>query len=274
MKNGIPLKGALLTSLSEFWFKLLQSLIPTLRTHFISLSLPPKLSETLPPPIISQLQQRCMQTRRLKVFPIEAIVRGYITGSAWKEYTEKGTVHGIRVSGPNGTKLVESQAFEEPLYTPSTKAEAGAKDENIHPDQAAAVVGEKFANRIEQLSLEIYDKVYPFSLYLSLSLSLSLQNDQTKPQTFQARLYALSRGIIIADTKFEFGLDPSNDEVILIDEVLTPDSSRFWPLATYLPGSPQESFDKQHLRDWLTENKLRGVEGVEVPDDVVKKTGG
>lgn len=101
------------------------------------------------------------------------------------------------------------------------------------------------------------------------------QNQQAKPpHTSQARTYALSRGIIIADTKLEFGLDPSNNEIVLIDEVLTPDSSRFWPAATYLPGGPQESFDKQYLRDWLTENKLRGVEGVEIPDDVVEKTGG
>lgn len=105
-------------------------------------------------------------------------------------------------------------------------------------------------------------------------MPLPLQSNQTKLHTSQARTYALSCGLIIADTKFEFGLDPSNDDIILIDEVLTPDSSRFWPAATYLPGSPQESFDKQYLRDWLTENKLRGVEGVEVPDDIVEKTGG
>ncbi|MCJ1427682.1 Bifunctional purine biosynthetic protein ade1 [Sticta canariensis] len=177
---------------------------------------------------------------------VEAIVRGYITGSAWKEYSEKGTVHGMELAGPNGRKLVESERMEKPVYTPSTKAEVGANDENIHPDRAADIVGLKYAQRIEKLSLEIYEK---------------------------AASYALTCGIIIADTKFEFGLDESTDEIVLIDEVLTPDSSRFWPASSYKVGGPQESFDKQYLRDWLTRNGLKGKEDVELPEDVVKKTG-
>lgn len=247
LKNGVPSKGSLLSLLSVHWFALLQSMIPTLHTHFISLSLPPTLQQSLPPHVVSQLQHRCMQVHRLKVFPIEAIVRGYITGSAWKEYTEKGTVHGMKLAGPNGRKLTESEKLEKPLYTPSTKAEAGGKDENIHPDHAAGIVGLKYGKRIEELSLEIYEK---------------------------AAAYALTCGIIIADTKLEFGLDQTTDEVVLIDEVLTPDSSRFWPASLYKVGGPQESFDKQYLRDWLTRNGLKGRNDVEMPEDVVNKTGG
>ncbi|MCJ1470846.1 Bifunctional purine biosynthetic protein ade1 [Pseudocyphellaria aurata] len=263
LKNGIPAKGFLLSLLSVHWITLLQTMIPTLRTHFISLSIPPTLQQSLPPHLLSQLEHRCMQVHRFKVFPIEAIVRGYITGSAWKEYTEKNTVHGIQLSGPNGRKLIESERLVKPLYTPSTKAEAGAKDENIHPDSAADIVGVTYAKRIQELSLEIYEK---------------------------AAAYALTCGIIIADTKFEFGLDDRTDEVVLIDEVLTPDSSRFWPACSYKVGGPQESFDKQYLRgllfsspilsvfvltlpDWLTNNGLKGKEGVELPEEVVKKTG-
>jgi phosphoribosylaminoimidazole-succinocarboxamide synthase len=245
MKNGIPQKGSLLTLLSAQWFELLQSKIPTLRTHFISLSLPLTLQQTLPPQLSSQLQNRSMQVRRLKVFPIEAIVRGYISGSAWKEYTEKGLVHGMSISGPNGRKLQESEKLETPIYTPSTKAEYGGKDENIHPNQAAKIVGQQYAKQIEDLSLEIYTK---------------------------ARDYAISRGIIIADTKFEFGLDEETDHVVLIDEVLTPDSSRFWPAASYQVGKAQESFDKQYLRDWLTSQGLAGKENVEMPEEVIVET--
>ena len=182
-----------------------------------------------------------MQVRRLKVFPVEAIVRGYITGSAWAEYQKFGTVNGKQV--PNG--LRESEAFPEPIYTPSTKAELGQHDENITTERAAEIVGSKYAQRIEDLSLQLY---------------------------MTARGYALERGIIIADTKFEFGLDEETDEVVLVDEVLTPDSSRFWPKQGYQVGKSQESFDKQFLRDYLTTNGLKGKEGVEMPQDVVERT--
>lgn len=183
-----------------------------------------------------------MQVRKLKIFPIEAIVRGYITGSAWKEYQKSGTVHGIVVAAG----LQESDAFPNgPIYTPSTKAEAGQNDENIHPDVAVGIVGEQYAKRIEDLALQLYST---------------------------ARDYALERGIIIADTKFEFGLDAETDEVVLVDEVLTPDSSRFWPVEGYQVGKTQDSFDKQYLRNWLINEDLKGKDGVEMSEEVVKNT--
>jgi phosphoribosylaminoimidazole-succinocarboxamide synthase len=238
MSNGIPDKGVILTRLSAFWFKVLGQMVPGLRTHLISLELP----TAIPQDFQAQLLHRSMQVCRLQIFPIEAIVRGYITGSAWKEYQSKGTVHGLAM--PDGLK--ESEAFPQgAIYTPSTKAEAGQNDQNIHPDEAAKIVGEKYAGRIAELALKLYST---------------------------ARAYAAERGIIIADTKFEFGLDTETDEVILVDEVLTPDSSRFWPASGYRVGHSQDSFDKQYLRDWLTSNGLKGKEGVAMPEDVVQKT--
>ena len=141
--------------------------------------------------------------------------------------------------------LLESQAFPEPIYTPSTKSPAGEKDENISTSEAASIVGQKYASHIEELALKLYKT---------------------------ARDYASERGLIIADTKFEFALDEDNDEVVLVDEVLTPDSSRFWDKATYEVGRPQESFDKQFLRDWLIETGKKGQEGVSVPDEIVQRT--
>jgi phosphoribosylaminoimidazole-succinocarboxamide synthase len=237
MKTGIPGKGRLLTRMSAMWFELLSKAIPGLQTHFLTLDLPSSVPEALRP----VLQERSMVVRKLKVFPIEAIVRGYVTGSAWKEYQANGTVHGMIM--PKGLK--ESEAFPNgPIYTPSTKAEAGKNDENIHPDQAARIVGEKYARRIEESALKLYTV---------------------------AREYALERGIIIADTKFEFGFDPVTDDIVLIDEALTPDSSRFWSAESYEVGRGQASFDKQHLRDYLTEHGLKGEEGVEIPDAVARK---
>ena len=238
MKNGVEGKGALLTQLSIFWFKLLSNAIPGLRTHIVSSEIP----SVVPQIFYSQLDRRVMQVRKLKVFPIEAIVRGYITGSAWKEYQTSGTVHGAKVQ----SGLKESERFPGgPLYTPSTKAEAGQHDENIHPDEAKKLVGEKYAPKIADLALSLYKL---------------------------ASAYALERGIIIADTKFEFGLDEETDEVVLIDEVLTPDSSRFWPVSSYEIGRSQNSFDKQHLRDWLISSGLKGKEGTEMPSHVVQNT--
>ena len=182
-----------------------------------------------------------MRVRKLKVFPIEAIVRGYITGSAWSSYTKTGKVNGEIVA----QGLQESQEFPQPLYTPSTKAEQGQHDENISKERAAEIVGEKYAERVEKLALQIYTV---------------------------AKEYAKTKGIIIADTKFEFGLDEDTDEVVLIDEVLTPDSSRFWPAASYELGRGQNSFDKQYLRNWLTRNGLKGKEGVSMPEDVIEGT--
>lgn len=182
-----------------------------------------------------------MQVRRLKVFPLEAIVRGYITGSAWKEYQRNGTVHNMQV--PAGLK--ECEVFPQPIYTPSTKAEAGQNDQNITKAEAAEIVGPEYARRIAELALKIYTT---------------------------AQAYAAERGIIIADTKFEFGLDEDTDEIVLIDEVLTPDSSRFWPADEYEVGHDQNSYDKQYLRNWLTKEGLKGKQNVTMPDDVVKET--
>ncbi|KIW94957.1 phosphoribosylaminoimidazolesuccinocarboxamide synthase [Cladophialophora bantiana CBS 173.52] len=237
MKNGVPEKGLVLTLMTVHWFQYLKKKIPDLKTHFISLDLPP----TIPKDVAPQLKGRSMLVRKLKVFPLEAIVRGYITGSAWSSYNKTGEVNGKKM--PEG--LQESQEFPEPIYTPSTKAELGRHDENISTEQAAHIVGEKYAKRIEELSLRIYKA---------------------------ARDYAKEKGIIIADTKFEFGLDEETDEVVLVDEVLTPDSSRFWSKSAYKLGQSQESFDKQPLRDWLTDNGLKNKQGVEMPEDVVEAT--
>ena len=208
-----------------------------------------------------------MVVRRLKVLPIESIVRGYITGSAWSSYQKDGTVCGIEL--PKG--LRESEKLEKPLWTPSTKGAAGEKDENISPQEgvyslevpskrmttgesypwlmfaAANIIGKEYALQVETLSLRIYEA---------------------------ASDYARSQGIILADTKFEFGLDEktSPPSVVLIDEVLTPDSSRFWSVEKYEVGKSQESFDKQLLRDWLVKEGLKGKEGVELPRDVVEQT--
>ncbi|CAG8958851.1 hypothetical protein HYFRA_00011804 [Hymenoscyphus fraxineus] len=240
MENGIPAKGALLNLLSAHWFHVLPTLVPGLRTHFLTLSLP----SMIPDSQTVILRNRSMQVRRLKIFPIEAIVRGYITGSAWKEYQRSGTVHTI----PMVPGLRESEPFPGgALYTPSTKAEAGQNDENISPAEAAKIVGTKYAEKIEKLAIALYSA---------------------------AREYAKERGIIIADTKFEFGLDEEADEIVLVDEVLTPDSSRFWPADKYGIGREQESFDKQYLRDWLVKEGLKGKQSVVMPDEVVKNTAG
>ena len=182
-----------------------------------------------------------MLVRRHPIIPLESIVRGYITGSAWSEYKISGTVHGM----PMPPGLQESQKLEQPTWTPSTKAEQGEHDENISKARAAELVGEDIAKKVEEVSLQLYTK---------------------------AADYAAARGIIIADTKFEFGLDESTNELVLVDEVLTPDSSRFWPANQYAVGKSQESYDKQYLRDWLTCSGLKGKPGVKMPEEVVQKT--
>ncbi|KAL2866013.1 phosphoribosylaminoimidazolesuccinocarboxamide synthase [Aspergillus lucknowensis] len=238
MENGIPEKGILLTLCTQKWFQILTDAIPSLRTHFITLDLPPQIPASLRP----ALQNRSMQVRKLRILPIEAIVRGYITGSAWNEYKKSGTVHGISVK----PGLRESEAFPDgPIYTPSTKAEQGEHDENIHPDKAAEIIGEPYASKVAELAVQLYKT---------------------------AHAYALTRGVIIADTKFEFGVDEETNEVVLADEVLTPDSSRFWPRDSYEVGRGQQSFDKQHLRDWLVKEGLKGKPGVRMTDEVVQKT--
>lgn len=237
MSNGIPNKGAILTLASAHWFRVLLDHIPGLKTHFISLDVPSGLSEDE----AKAIKNRSMQVRKLHVLKIEAIVRGYLTGSAWTEYQAKGTVHGLAV--PEDMQL--SQRFPEPIYTPSTKAPPGEHDENIHPDDAWKELGDvETARQVKELSLNIYRI---------------------------AAAYAEERGIIIADTKFEFAKDDEGN-IYLVDEVLTPDSSRFWPKDAYQVGRDQESFDKQFMRNWLIKEGLKGKEGVEIPDDVCKAT--
>jgi phosphoribosylaminoimidazole-succinocarboxamide synthase len=223
--------------MTAFWFECFKQKLPDVKTHFISLEIP----AIVPQALHAKLVHRSMLVRRLKIFPIEAIVRGFITGSAWSSYQKTGEVNGKKL--PAGLK--ESEQFPEPIYTPSTKAELGSHDENISTEQAAKLVGERYAKRIEELALQIYKT---------------------------ARDYAMEKGIIIADTKFEFGLDEETDEVVLVDEVLTPDSSRFWSKATYQVGQGQDSFDKQYLRNWLTGAGLEGKEGVKMSQNVVEGT--
>ncbi|KAG0244001.1 phosphoribosylaminoimidazole-succinocarboxamide synthase [Mortierella sp. GBAus27b] len=235
MNNGIPNKGKLLTEISKFWFSLLKDVIPN---HLITANfeeMPDKVKQYR-----DQLEGRSMLVKNLRVLPVESIVRGYITGSAWGEYKKKGTVCDI----PLPAGLQESQAFETPLWTPSTKAEIGDHDENIHPSKAGAIVGEKHAKDMARISIELYTK---------------------------ARDYALERGIIIADTKFEFGVD-ENDNLYLIDEVLTPDSSRFWPASSYTVGTGQDSFDKQYLRNYLLSIGFDMTTSITLPEDVVVNT--
>lgn len=250
LQNGIPDKGKLLHGLSEFWFRLLcPSVIPS---HVLATrwdDFPAALRERLAS-AREQVDGRAMLVRRARVLPIEAIVRGYITGSGWAEYTRSGTVHGISL--PAG--LVESAEIPGgPLFTPSTKAEQGAHDENIHPDRVADLLGADLAQRVAQAARALYSR---------------------------AAEHARSRGIVLADTKFEFGVVPSpdgkGDTLILVDEVLTPDSSRFWSADTYAPGHSQPSFDKQYIRDWMKANGLdkaaKTGTPVTLPDDVVAKT--
>ncbi|KAF9989345.1 Bifunctional purine biosynthetic protein ade1 [Mortierella antarctica] len=235
MNNGITNKGKLLTEISIFWFSFLKDVLPN---HLITANfeeMPAKVQQYR-----NQLEGRSMLVKSLRVLPIESIVRGYITGSAWSEYKKKGTVCDIAL--PEG--MQESQAFPEPLWTPSTKAEIGDHDENIHPSKAAGIIGEKHASEMARISIELYTK---------------------------ARDYALERGIIIADTKLEFGVD-ENDTLYLIDEVLTPDSSRFWPAATYKIGTGQDSFDKQYLRNYLDSIGFDRSAGITLPEDVIANT--
>lgn len=240
LDTGIPYKGAILCQISAHWFDVLGAKVPELKHHLLSLQ-PPASPQLITSEEQALLKGRCLQVRSLKVFPIEVIVRGYITGSAWAEYQKTGTVHGLPQS--EGLKCC-SKFPGGPIYTPSTKAPAGESDVNISPAQAREIVSAKYADKIESLALQLYSAAHE---------------------------YALEKGIILADTKFEFGLDEATDEVILIDEVLTPDSSRFWP-APVREGEEQPSFDKQFVRKYLIDNGLKGKQGVGLPEDVVRET--
>ncbi|MGH9518515.1 MAG: phosphoribosylaminoimidazolesuccinocarboxamide synthase [Terriglobales bacterium] len=236
LPTPIPWKGAVLTQISLFWFDYLR---PVCRNHFIAARV-----EDFPAAVrgeADQLRGRTMLVRKLEMYPVECVVRGYLSGSGWKEYKKLGTVCGIRL--PAG--LQESQRLPEPIFTPSTKATTG-HDENIPMSEVEKLVSAAAAKQLRDLSLEIYSR---------------------------AAAYAETRGIILADTKFEFGHERGGNEPILADEVLTPDSSRFWPRASYAPGRAQESYDKQYVRDYLERigwNKQ--PPGPTLPADVVERT--
>ena len=239
LASAIPNKGAILTLLTAHWSQILKTSIPGLRTHILTLDLPSQI----PPTLHKTYRHRSTQVHKLLPFKIEAIVRGYLTREAWDSYQVNGTVCGIPI--PAGLK--ESQALPNgPIYTPSTKADVGEHDEDISEAQAAAIIGsQKHADRIKQLSLAIFDV---------------------------AHSYAWERGLILADTKFEFGLDEESGDVVLMDEILTPESSRFWRREGWVVGQDADGVDKQYLRDWLVKEGLQGREGVVLPDEVVRDT--
>lgn len=235
MNQGIPDKGRVLTKISEFWFRFSESII---ENHLISTNVEDYPAECQQ--YSNELAGRSMLVQKAEVIPIECIVRGYISGSGWNDYKKTGMISGIKL--PTG--LRESEKFEKPLFTPSTKADIGEHDENITSTQAENIAGKEIFEKIKNAALSIYEKASEF---------------------------ALSKGIIIADTKMEFGI--SNGEVILVDELLTPDSSRFWPLDKYQKGKGQESFDKQFVRDYLLSiNFNKQPPPPDLPDDVITGT--
>lgn len=234
LPTPIPEKGKILTQLSHFWFNKTKNVVPN------------QISNTKLEDVVTDPDERSILTgrstiaKKAKPLPVEAIVRGYISGSAWTEYKKSGTVCGQKMQ----EGLEESVKFPQPIFTPSTKAEQGAHDENISFSKMTDILGKEMAEKVMKTSLAIYN---------------------------EAASYALGRGIIIADTKFEFGI--LNDELILIDEVLTPDSSRFWPKEGYTPGKSQASFDKQFVRDYLLGlNWDKKPPAPKLPEDVVKQT--
>lgn len=233
LPTGIPDKGRVLTQTSNFWFNRIGQPNHLIETDVYRMDLPDGIDREM-------LAGRSILVRKTEVVPIECVVRGYLSGSGWKEYQQSGTVCGIQL--PAG--LRESDRLPEPIFTPATKAEQGAHDENISFDEAAQRVGRELAEELRRRSFEIYQRGYQ---------------------------EALTKGIIIADTKFEFGL--VGDELLLIDEVLTPDSSRFWPADLYEPGRGQASFDKQFVRDWLLSSTWdQNSTPPALPDDIVEKT--
>ena len=226
MGQPIPGKGRLLTEMALFWFKKLAHIVPN------------HLTGEAPEGVVAadevdQITGRSMLVKRLKPLPVEAVVRGYLAGSGWKEYQHNGQVCGVAL--PPGLK--NASRLPEPIFTPATKAERGDHDENISFDRMADIIGADLAQQVRDVAIRLYK---------------------------EAAEYALSRGIIIADTKFEFGLD-ADGTLTLMDEILTPDSSRFWPLATYAEGINPASYDKQYLRDWLEAAEVGGMLWAKVP---------
>jgi phosphoribosylaminoimidazole-succinocarboxamide synthase len=228
LPTGIPDKGKILTQMSLFWFELTEEIVPN---HFISEEVPPEAAG------------RGMRVQKLGMYPIECVVRGYLSGSGWKEYQQTGAVCGIEL--PSG--LQESEKLREPIFTPATKAELGEHDENIDFDRAIEIIGDRhLMEELRRISIEIYQR---------------------------AADHSAERGIIVADTKFEFGSSP-RAEIVLADEVLTPDSSRFWPQDDYEPGRSQASFDKQYVRDYADSIGWdHNPPGPELPEEVVENTG-
>ena len=235
LPDPIPGKGAVLTAVSNFWFERTRSIVPN---HIADLS----LDEVLPDADDrAQVEGRAIVVKKLKALPVEAIVRGYLIGSGWKDYQQTGQVCGISL--PSGLQLADK--LPQAIFTPSTKAAVGDHDENIDFEQTRVLLGDELAEQVREVSLAIYTSCAG---------------------------YALERGIIIADTKFEFGLD-AEDRLVLIDEVLTPDSSRFWPADSYAPGSSPASFDKQFVRDYLeTLDWDKASPGPTLPPEVIEQT--
>ncbi|MBS1799090.1 MAG: phosphoribosylaminoimidazolesuccinocarboxamide synthase [Acidobacteria bacterium] len=233
--TGVPDKGRILTQLSLFWFDFLKG---TVKNHVLTAE-PAEFPAPLQP-FIDQLAGRSMIVRRAEMFPVECVARAYVSGSGWKDYQATGAICGIKL--PTG--LRESDRLPEPVFTPAAKINTGGHDENISFDTVVKTIGAEYANKLRDLTLEIFDR---------------------------ASRHAESRGLILADTKFEFGL--IDGEIVLADEVLTPDSSRYWPAEGYAPGGAQPSFDKQYVRDYLESirwNKQAPAPGL--PDDVVGRT--
>ena len=237
LKNNIAKKGTVLTQISKFWFNLTKDIVPN---HMLSVDVK-DMPEFFQKPEFTGNSMKC---QKLNMLPIECIVRGYITGSGWESYKKTGEICGIKL--PEG--LQESQKLAEPIFTPSTKAEIGDHDENISVEQSIEILEKLYPGRGKEYALKLRD--YTIAIYKKCAA------------------YALERGIIITDTKFEFGLD-ENGEVVLGDEMITPDCSRFWPLEGYKVGQGQPSYDKQFVRDWLSANPGAGYE---LPQEVIDKT--
>lgn len=235
MPTPIPDKGGILNQVTRFWLNKLQHIIPN---HLADIPLEDIISDETER---KSVENHAMVVKRLRALPVEAIVRGYIIGSGWKDYQQSGAICGIQL--PEGLQLADK--LPQPIYTPSSKAAVGEHDENIDYAATEKLLGAELAQQVKDVSLRLYQ---------------------------EAADYALQRGIIIADTKFEFGVD-KNNQLVLIDEVLTPDSSRFWPADEYQPGSSPVSFDKQFVRDYLeTLDWNKTAPGPELPDEIVQKT--
>ena len=235
MPNPIPHKGTILNQVTRFWLNKLQHVIPN---HLADIPLSDIITDDAER---ASVENHAMVVKKLKALPVEAIVRGYIIGSGWKDYQQTGAICGIKL--PEGLQLADK--LPEAIYTPSSKADVGEHDENIDYDATVKLLGAELAQQVKDVSLRLYK---------------------------EAADYALQKGIIIADTKFEFGVD-ENNQLVLIDEVLTPDSSRFWPADQYQPGSSPQSFDKQFVRDYLeTLDWNKQAPGPKLPDEIVNKT--